>query len=168
MLYVAFAVAAAVVVVVAAGPSVRAWRRNALLRRAMRVQPVVFRSEVDGVRFPGGPWWRAGGEMRRLVELIIRGDLVRVGAPFGLVMFPECYFRAPETTIELSRNPLRIYGIGSRDEWIVVRCRRDGRVQVAMTRKYFLDDVWNALIAAGAVPASGGPSAPAGSHGAGG
>jgi hypothetical protein len=36
--------------------------------------------------------------------LIIRGDLVRVGAPFGLVMFPQCYFRAPETTIELSRK----------------------------------------------------------------
>ena len=62
--------------------------------------------------------------------------------------------QAPETTIELSRNPLRIYGIDSRDEWIVVRDRHDGRVQLAMTRKYFLDDVWNALVAAGAVPAT--------------
>jgi hypothetical protein len=96
--------------------------------------------------------------MRRTVELIIRGDLVRVGAPFGLVVFPQCYFRAPETTIELSRNPLRIYGIDSRDAWLVVRGRQDGRVRLAMTRKYCLDDVWNALVAAGAVPASDGPS----------
>jgi hypothetical protein len=106
--------------------------------------------------------------MHRGAELIIRGDLVRVGAPFGMLMFRQCYFRAPETTIELSRNPLRIYRIDGRDEWIVVRGRRDGRVQFAMTRKYFLDDVWNALVAAGAVPASGGPSAPARRYGTGG
>ena len=66
------------------------------------------------------------------------------------------------------RNPLRIYRIDSRDEWIVVRGRQDGRVQLAMTRKYFIDDVWKALVAAGAVPASDGPSAPARRHGAGG
>jgi hypothetical protein len=133
----------------------------------MRTQPIVFRTDLRRVRFPGAPWWRADG-LQRWVELIIRGDLVRVGAPFGLVMFPQCYFRAPETTIELSRNPLRIYGIDSRDEWVVVRGRQDGRVQLAMTRKYFLDDVWKALVAAGAVPASDGPSAPARRHGTGG
>jgi hypothetical protein len=99
---------------------------------------------VRQVGFPDAPWWRADGELHRWVDLIIRGNLVRVGAPFGLVMFPQCYFRAPETTIELSRNPLRIYGIDSRDEWIVVRGRQDGRVQLAMTRKYFIDDVWKA------------------------
>ena len=168
MLYVAFAVVAAVVVVAAVGPNVRKWRRNAPLRREMRTQPIVFRTELGRVRFPDAAWWWADGEMPRGVELIIPGDLVRVGAPFGLVMFPQCYFRAPETTIELSCNPLRIYGIDSRDEWIVVRGRQDGRVQLAMTRKYFLDDVWNALVAAGAVPASGGPSAPTRRHGTGG
>ena len=168
-MYVAFAVVAAmVVVVVAVGPNVREWGRAEPLRREMRTQPIAFRTELSRVRFPDAPWWRADGELRRTVELIIRGDLVRVGAPFGLVMFPQCYFRAPERTIELSRNPLRIYGIDSRDEWIVVRGRQDGRVQLAMTRKYFLDDVWNALIAAGAVPASGGPSARTGRNGTGG
>jgi hypothetical protein len=59
MLYVAFAVVAAVVVLAAAGPSVREWRRNASLRREMRTQPIVFRTEVRQVRFPmrhgGGP-----------------------------------------------------------------------------------------------------------------
>jgi hypothetical protein len=152
MFYVAFAVVAAVVVVVAVGPNVREWGRAAPLRREMRTQPIAFRTELSRVRFPDAPWWRADGEMQRMVELIIRGDLVRVGAPFGLVVFPQCYFRAPDTTIELSRNRLRIYGIDSRDAWLVVRGRQDGRVRLAMTRKYFLDDVWNALVAAGAVP----------------
>jgi hypothetical protein len=167
MFYVAFAVVAAVVVV-AAGPNVREWGRAVPLRREMRTQPIAFRTELSLVRFPDAPWWRADGEMRRTVELIIRGDLVRVGAPFGLVVFPQCYFRAPETTIELSRNPLRIYGIDSRDAWLVVRGRQDGRVRLAMTRKYCLDDVWNALVAAGAVPTSSGPVAPSGRSGLGG
>ena len=166
MPYVVFAAVAAVAVVAAAGPNVREWHRNAPLRREMRTQPIAFRTEVHRVRFPGAPWWRADGELSRRVDLIIRGDLVRVGAPFGLVVFPQCYFKAPDTTIELSRNPLRIYGVDSRDEWIVVRGRRDGRVQLAMTRKYFLDEVWNALAAAGAVPTSDGPSAAARRHGA--
>ncbi len=78
---------------------------------------------------------------------------------FGLVIGPQFYFRAPETTIELSRNPLRIYGVDSRREWIIMRGRQDGReFQLAMTKRYFLDDVWTALAAAGAVPTSGGPS----------
>jgi hypothetical protein len=147
------------VVVAGLGLDLREWRRSAPLRHQMRNQPVVFRTELRRVRFPGRSWWGDERELVRWVELIIRGDVVRVGAPFGLVMFPQWYFRAPETTIELSRNPLRIYGIDSRDEWIVVRGRRDGReFQLAMTRRYFLDDVWNALVAAGAVPASAGPS----------
>jgi hypothetical protein len=74
MLYVAFAVVAAVVVLAAAGPSVREWRRNASLRREMRTQPIVFRTEVRQVRFPDAPWWRAGGELHRWVDLIIRGE----------------------------------------------------------------------------------------------
>jgi hypothetical protein len=85
MFYVAFAVTAAVVVV-AVGPNVREWGRAAPLRREMRTQPVAFRTELSRVRFPNAPWWRADGEMQKMVELIIRGDLVRVGAPFGLAM----------------------------------------------------------------------------------
>jgi len=158
MLYVALALVGAVTMA-ALGLSLREWYRNAPLRREMRAQPIAFRTELRWVRFPGPPRWWAGSELHRQVELIIRGDMVRVGAPFGLVMFPQCYFRASETTIELSRNPLRIYGIDSRDEWIIVRGRQDGReFQLSMTRRYLLDDVWHALIAAGSVLVSGGPS----------
>jgi hypothetical protein len=53
---------------------------------------------------------------------------------------------------------VRIYGIYSRHEWIVVRGKQDGReFKLSMTRRYFLEDVWNALVAAGAVPTSAGP-----------
>jgi hypothetical protein len=59
MLYVAFAVVAAVVVLAAAGPSVREWRRNASVRREMRTQPIVFRTKCARSGFPmrhgGGP-----------------------------------------------------------------------------------------------------------------
>jgi len=100
------------------------WYRNPL-RRQMQIQPIAYRTELDRVKFPDPSWWVSGDETRGMWELIIRGDIVRVGSPFWLVMGPQCYFRAPETTIELSRN--------------------------------FLEDVWNALVAAGAVPTSAGP-----------
>jgi hypothetical protein len=140
--------------------SLREWYRNPL-RRQMRTRPIAFRTELDLVRFPEPTWWwGAGDETRGSLEVIIRGDMVRVGTFFGLVIIgQQCYFRAPETTIALSHNPMRIYGIDSRREWIVVRGKKDGReFQLSMTKRYFLDDVWNALVAAGAVPASDGPS----------
>jgi hypothetical protein len=133
------------------------WYRNPL-RRQMRTQPIAFRTELYRVKFPDPSWWRSGDETRGTLELVIRGDIVRVGAPFGLVIGPQCYSRAPETTIELSRNPMRICGIYSRHEWIVVRGKQDGReFKLSMTGRYFLEDVWNALGAAGAVPMSAGP-----------
>jgi hypothetical protein len=49
--------------------------------------------------------------MKRM-EIFVRGDMLRVGAPFGLIPGLNEYFRAPETTIEVSRGQLRIYGIG--------------------------------------------------------
>jgi hypothetical protein len=157
VLYVAVGV---VMVVVAAGLGLvlREWYRNPL-RREMRGRPITFRTELYRARFPESRWWGDWGETRGTVELVIRGDIVRVGAPFGLVIGPQCYFRAPETTIELSRSPMRIYGIDGKREWIVVHGRQGGReFQLSMTRRYFLEDVWNALVGAGAVPTSGGPS----------
>ena len=46
-----------------------------------------------------------------------------------------------------------------RREWIVVRGKQDGRdVQLSLTKRFFLDEVWNALAAAGAVTRSDGPT----------
>ncbi len=44
-----------------------------------------------------------------------------------------------------------------RREWIVVRTMRDDReYQLSLTKRFFLDEVWNALVAAGAIPRSDG------------
>ena len=85
--------------------------------------------------------------------------MFRVGAPFGLIPGFNDYFRAPETTIEVSRGQLRIYGIEGRREWIVVRTiREDREFQLSLTKRFFLDEVWIALVTAGAVPRSDGPA----------
>lgn len=159
MIYATVGVVVAVAVA-ALALNLREWRRNAPLRQEMKTHPIAFRTELRLVKFPDSPWWGAGNEVRgRGLELIIRGEMVRVGFPFGLVAGPQFYFRAPETTIEFSRNPLRIYGIDSRDEWIIVRGKRNGReFRLTITKRHFLEDIWTALVAAGAVPASAGPS----------
>lgn len=162
MLYIAIAV----MVVVAAGylaPAVRMHRRNAVLRREMKAQPVTFQTELRWVKIPVRPWWMYGAEDGiRNVQLIVRGDMFQVGSIFSAVMGVEYYFRAWETTVDVSRDPLGIYGIAAdkhgKREWIVVTGTQDGRdFRLAMTKKYFLDDVWNALVRAGAVPRSDGP-----------
>jgi hypothetical protein len=140
------------------GVNLRTWKRNAPLRERVRDRPVTFRTDLSWVSFPDSPTWR-GRDRPRGEQLIIRGDLVQVGTPFGSTLGNQCYyFRAPETTIEVSRDLPAIYGIDSRREWIVVRSRQDGRVQVSMAKKYFFDDVWNALVTAGAVPTTDGPT----------
>jgi hypothetical protein len=61
--------------------------------------------------------------------------------------------------ILVSRNPPRIYGIDGRREWIVMRSKQgDREVQLSLTKRFFLDEVWNALVAAGAIPRSDGPT----------
>jgi hypothetical protein len=142
---------------------VRESYRNAPLRREWSRQPITFRTQLSAVKYPDSPWLfettvvARGG--RPPPELVVRGDAFRVGAPFGLPPDSGYYFRAPEATIELSRNPLRIYGVQGDREWIVVRGSQAGRqIQLSIAKKYSLDDVWNALIAAGAVPTSRGPS----------
>ena len=149
MLFVALAV---VVAGTYLGFDVREWLRSAPLRREWKAHAVTFQTELSWVRIP------PDDETSRL-ELIVRGDMFRVGAPFGLIPGFNDYFRAPETTIEVSRGPLRIYGVEDRREWIVVRTMRDDReYQLSLTKRFFLDEVWNALIVAGAVTRSDGPT----------
>lgn len=134
------------------GREARRWFRSTPLRREWKARAVTFRTELDWVRYS------PDGEMRQL-ELIVRGDMFRVGAPFGVFPGLSQYFRAPETMIEVSRSPLRIYGIDGRREWIVVRGKQGDRdVQLSLTKRFFLDEVWNALAAAGAVTRSDGPT----------
>ena len=134
------------------GFDVRKWFRSAPLRREWKVRAVTFRTELDWVRY------QSDGEMKHM-EIFVRGDMFLVGAPLGLIPGLNDYFRAPETTIEVSRGQLRIYGIDGRREWIVVRTLREDReFQLSLTKRFFLDEVWIALVAAGAIPRSDGPA----------
>lgn len=151
-MWILFVALAVVVAGIYLGLDVREWFRSTPLRREWKTRAVTFRTELRWVRFP------PDNETRQL-ELIVRGDMFRVGAPFGLIVVPSYYFNAPETTIAVSRSPLRIYGIDGRREWIVVRGKQgDREVQLSLTKRFFLDEVWNALVAAGAIPRSDGPT----------
>ena len=151
-MWILFVALAVIVAGIYLGLDVREWFRSTPLRREWKTRAVTFRTELRWVRFP------PDNETRGL-ELIVRGDMFRVGAPFGLIVVPSYYFNAPETTIAVSRSPLRIYGIDGRREWIVVRGKQgDREVQLSLTKRFFLDEVWNALVAAGAIPRSDGPA----------
>jgi hypothetical protein len=152
----------AVFVIVAAvflAPAVRMHLRSAPLRREAKAQAVTFRTELRWVKVPVRPWWMYGAEDGvPNIELIVWGDMFQVGNIFSTTMGIEYCFRAWETTVEVSRDPLSIYGIEGKREWIVVIGTQDGRdFRLEMTKRYFLDDVWNALVRAGAVPRSNGP-----------
>jgi hypothetical protein len=159
MLYVAIAVVV-VVAVSSIAPVARMHHRNAPLRREMKAQAVTFRTDLRWVKISARPWWLYGAEdgMKGL-ELTVQGDMFRVGDFFSALIGMDYYFRAWETTVEVSRDPLGICGIGGKREWIVVTGTQDGRdFRLEMTKKYFLDDVWNALVRAGAVARGDGPA----------
>ena len=151
-MWILFASLAVIVAGTYLGFDVRTWFRSAPLRREWKARAVTFRTELSWVRIP------PDDETSRM-ELIVRGDMFRIGSPFGLIPGPNVFLRAPETTIAVSRSPLRIYGIDGRREWIVVRSKQGEReVQLSLTKRFFLDEVWNALVAPGAIPRSDGPA----------
>ena len=151
-MWILFASLAVIVAGTYLGLDMRTWFRSAPLRREWKARAVTFRTELDWVRY------QPDGEMKHM-EIFVRGDMFRVAAPFGLIPGLNDYFRAPETTIEVSRGQLRIYGIEGRREWIVVRTiREDREFQLSLTKRFFLDEVWYALVAAGAIPRSDGPA----------
>ena len=151
-MWILFASLAVIVAGTYLGFDLRKWFLSAPLRREWKARAVTFRTELSWVRIP------PDDETSRM-ELIVRGDMFRIGSPFGLIPGPNVFLRAPETTIAVSRSPLRIYGIDGRREWIVVRSKQGEReVQLSLTKRSFLDEVWNALVTAGAIPRSDGPA----------
>ena len=151
-MWILFASLAVIVAGTYLGFDLRKWFLSAPLRREWKARAVTFRTDLSWVRIP------PDDETSRM-ELIVRGDMFRIGSPFGLIPGPNVFLRAPETTIAVSRSPLRIYGIDGRREWIVVRSKQGEReVQLSLTKRFFLDEVWNALVAAGAIPRSDGPT----------
>jgi len=151
-MWILFASLAVIVAGTYLGFDLRKWFLSAPLRREWKARAVTFRTDLSWVRIP------PDDETSRM-ELIVRGDMFRIGSPFGLIAGPYVFLRAPETTIAVSRSPLRIYGIDGRREWIVVRSKQGEReVQLSLTKRFFLDEVWNALVTAGAIPRSDGPA----------
>lgn len=150
-------------VIVVAGLSLiagRIWlrrRRETPLRREIRARDITFRAVLDRVEVtePGTlPGDDFGVPVSSPVELIIRDDAFEVssGRPLGRVMGLEYFFRARETSVELNRSVPRIYGTGTPPR-IIVRGWQGGRkIQLTIRQKNDPLDIWNALIAAGAVP----------------
>lgn len=146
-------------VVVAVGVAVsfgRIWLRrhkDAPLRREVRAQDVIFRTELEYVKMtPNREWWTGTSSW---MELVVRVDAFEVSCPLRpvrVVLGLEYYFKARETTIRVTKAPS---GILKRD-WIVVTGQRLGQeIQLAIAQSTYrggIPDAWNALVRAGSVP----------------
>jgi hypothetical protein len=90
--------------------------------------------------------------------LVVRGDTFEVCCTvplFRVVSAMEYYFRARETTIEVSGVPSFMRKV----DWILIRGQQRGkRTEIAVASQDYLYDAWVALVRAGAVPA--GPPPP--------
>jgi hypothetical protein len=164
-----FVVLAAVVLVlgVAFGWIWRVQRREGPLRREVRAREISFRSGLVQVKQIGLPWWIDASNddlpLNAPMELIVRGDGFEVSSTTWLarvLLGMEYCFRAREASLEVRHLVPRIYGMDPGEEWIVVSGRRaNGKaIRLGISKKSGLRDVWAALVAAGAVPTSGGPS----------
>jgi type II secretory pathway pseudopilin PulG len=84
------------------------WRREAPLRREIQAKQVTFRIELSRVRRQEYGWsgWRA---VRSRMFLTVHGDAFEITGAFPPDRLDggAFYFRAPETTIRLSRDPDR-------------------------------------------------------------
>jgi hypothetical protein len=123
-------------------------RRSATLRHEVEQQGISFRMRLDRVKVMGSGWTDVKGGM----ALIVRADTFEVTCPTPLlraIFAMEYYFRAAETTIEVSGSPSFI----REHAWIVVTGQDGGkRTEIAMASEMHLYDAWVALVRAGTVP----------------
>jgi hypothetical protein len=137
-------------------------RREALLRREIRSQPVRFWTVLTEVKVREGLGWPEWLPLRSSMALYVRDDSFDISStilPIRVVMGMEYYFKSSETPIETSRDPSR----SSTLNWIVVTGRHRGReIKVAITNRNEgrLHDAWNALVVAGATPIGPSPGNP--------
>jgi hypothetical protein len=126
-------------------------RREAPLRREMRARPeVTFRASVDVKVSFLGMMLAARGRL----QLIVRGDAFEVTHPFPLarVIFGQEYcYLAKETTVEAVT--------GLRRGLIEINGRPAGTgARIRIGQRNMDDEIWDALIQAGAEPVGPGPS----------
>ena len=129
-------------------------RREAPLRRKIRSQNVTFWTRLPQVKVKEGYGWPAWLSLNSSMALYVRGDSFDISStnlPIRVVMGMEYYFKASEASIETSRDPSR----NSALNWIVVTgSQRREEIKLAITHgnEGLLNDSWNALVAAGAIP----------------
>jgi hypothetical protein len=127
-------------------------RREAPLRREIRARDVSFWTSLDFVKISDSDGWPRWLGLNAPMALFVRGDAFEVSstfAPIRIAMGFEYYFKANETSVEVSRAPSRI----SKRVSIVVTGRQlDKEIQLAIASKYKLHLAWNALVSAGATP----------------
>ncbi len=131
-------------------------RRTAALRGEAKGQVIAFQIRLDRVKVMGSGWTDLKGEM----VLIVRADTFEVSAAtplLGIIFGMDYYFRAPDTTIEVSESPSFL----KKGSWIVVRGKQGtSRTELAITSENHLYDAWAALVRAGAVPIGSPPPIP--------
>jgi hypothetical protein len=123
--------------------------RNAPLRREIEAQvcfeTILYRASIFKIARFGdtrGQWIPLRGPKR----LIVGTDAFMVSAPQTLREFA---FRGRESSIAFSQMPSRL---AARD-WIVITGQAGGRqVQLAITRKGSMPEIWQALAETGAAP----------------
>ena len=131
-------------------PALRRWRAEAPLREEIRARPETnFRAQVS-VKVPliGG----IGLPSRNDRALAVHGDAFEITQRSWIacrVFGQEYCFRARETSIEVARSPLRT--------WIVIRGGQPGSGPVWISQPRQLGPIWDALVTAGAQPASSPP-----------
>jgi hypothetical protein len=160
--FVLLAIVAVVIVGTTIGGVLLQRRRETPLRREVRSKAITFRISLPQVKERqsiGFPRWLA---LNSIMALYVRGDAFEISStipPFRVIIGVEYYFRAPETTIEVTQEPSAL----SKMDWIVVTGRRDGEeVKLAITTRdpSQLHESWNALAAAGSVPIGPPPGRP--------
>jgi hypothetical protein len=134
-------------------------RRERPLRREIRSQSVTFWTRLPRVKVKQGYGWPAWLSLNSSMALYVRGDFFDISSsllPIRVVMGMEYYFKASETSIETSRDPSR----NSALNWIIVTgSQRGEEIKLAITNgnEGLLQDAWNALVVAGAIPIGPGP-----------
>jgi hypothetical protein len=123
--------------------------RTAGLRSEIQTQ-ACFTTTLDsasirGKGFGGGGWL----PMQRPQRLIVGPDAFIFSAPNSL---KEYVFRGSECTIAFSQAPSRFV---NRD-WIVITGQSGGRdIQLAVSQRERLQEIWQALAGTGAAPVTG-------------
>jgi hypothetical protein len=109
-----------------------------------------FETRLDRVRILG----RGGFEGTRGQWISIRGPKrLAVGADAFMVSVPQAHlhefvFTGRESSIRFSQEPSRLF----QRDWIVIAGQAGGRqVELAITKKAGLPDIWRALAGTGAV-----------------